>query len=159
MTQTIATDLLTPLAAYLRLRESGRGSFLLESVERGRLGRYSFVGGGSRLCYVNEAEAIGVPVVGYVGYDHVARLEPVVRLPQAGPRLPESRFVVAETLIRFDHALGIAEVLAGDGAVLEEPARRLERRTLDSAPTLRIPDRETYENAVRRAQAEIEAGE
>jgi anthranilate/para-aminobenzoate synthase component I len=46
----IATDLLTPLGAYLRLRENAGGSFLLESVERGRLGRYSFVGAGSRSC-------------------------------------------------------------------------------------------------------------
>ena len=43
----IATDLITPLGAYLRVRESGRASFLLESVARGRLGRYSFVGAGS----------------------------------------------------------------------------------------------------------------
>ena len=35
----IATDLITPLAAYLRLRAAGKASFLLESVERGRLGR------------------------------------------------------------------------------------------------------------------------
>src|SRR5438477_10479023 len=41
MTTAIATDLLTPLGAYLRLREQGRGSFLLESVEHGRLGRHS----------------------------------------------------------------------------------------------------------------------
>ena len=35
----VSTDLLTPLGAYLRLREDGRASFLLESVEHGRLGR------------------------------------------------------------------------------------------------------------------------
>ena len=34
-TAEIATDLLTPLGAYLRLREGAAGSFLLESVERG----------------------------------------------------------------------------------------------------------------------------
>src|ERR671928_102502 len=34
----IATDLLTPLGAYLRLRAASPGAFLLESVERGRLG-------------------------------------------------------------------------------------------------------------------------
>ena len=34
---SIHTDLLTPLGAYLRLREGARASFLLESVERGRL--------------------------------------------------------------------------------------------------------------------------
>ncbi len=35
----IPTDLLTPLGAYLTLREGASGAFLLESVERGRLGR------------------------------------------------------------------------------------------------------------------------
>ncbi|MBA3788341.1 MAG: hypothetical protein H0X21_06560, partial [Actinobacteria bacterium] len=48
-TATISTDLLTPLGAYLRLREDGRASFLLESVEQGRLGRHSFLGSGSRV--------------------------------------------------------------------------------------------------------------
>ena len=159
VTQTIATDLLTPLAAYLRLREGARGAFLLESVERGRLGRYSFVGSGARLCYLNEAEAVSDPVVGYVGYDYIARLEPTVPLPDDGPRLPESRFVVADTLVRFDHALGIADVFAGDASALVEPVRELEHRTLASAPTLRVPSKEAYEEAVRRAQEEIRAGE
>jgi len=38
-TTDIATDLLTPLGAYLRLRAGSRAAFLLESVERGRLRR------------------------------------------------------------------------------------------------------------------------
>ena len=76
----ISTDLLTPLGAYLRLREGGRASFLLESVERGRLGRHSFVGCGSRLVGFDEAESCGEPVVGYLGYDHAAVLEPTVPL-------------------------------------------------------------------------------
>ena len=38
--RSIASDLLTPLGAYLRLRGQGSASFLLESVEHGRLGRY-----------------------------------------------------------------------------------------------------------------------
>ena len=46
--------------------------------------------------------ARGHPVVGYLGYDHVAVLEPTVGLPDVGPDLPESRFVVASTLVRFD---------------------------------------------------------
>src|ERR671936_1597644 len=96
-TADLATDLLTPLGAYLRLRRDARASFLLESVERGRLGRYSFVGCGSRLVYLNEAEALDEPVVGYLAYDHVAKLEPKVELPARGPGLPESRFVVADT--------------------------------------------------------------
>src|SRR5438874_3626163 len=93
----VSTDLLTPLGAYLRLRERGRASFLLESVERGRLGRHSFVGCGSRLVGFAEACALAVPVVGYLGYDHAATLEPTVPLLETGHGLPESRFVVAET--------------------------------------------------------------
>jgi anthranilate/para-aminobenzoate synthase component I len=77
----ISTDLLTPLGAYLRLREGATASFLLESVEQGRLGRHSFIGAGSRLVSIEEAETLAVPVVGYLAYDHVARLEPTVPLP------------------------------------------------------------------------------
>src|SRR5215216_7784943 len=116
----ISTDLITPLGAYLRLREGGRASFLLESVERGRLGRHSFVGFGSRFVDFVEAERSGEPVVGYLGYDHAATLEPTVELPDNGPNLPESRFVVADTLIRFDHVLGLAEVLRGDPDAIGE---------------------------------------
>src|SRR6266478_3245454 len=113
VTADIATDLLTPLGAYLRLRgrEGTRGTFLLESVERGRLGRYSFVGCGSRLVSFAEAEALGEPVVGYLGYDVVAQLEPTVPLPGDGPALPVSLFVVPELLVRFDHARGVAQVI------------------------------------------------
>ena len=57
---TITTDLLTPLGAYLRLRGMGAASFLLESVERGRLGRSSWMGAGSRLVTFAEAEALGL---------------------------------------------------------------------------------------------------
>ena len=97
----IATDLVTPLGAYLRLRPEEGASFLLESVERGRLGRHSFVGYGSRLVDFEEAEACGEPVVGYLAYDHIARLEPTVELPDEGPDMPESRFVIADALVRF----------------------------------------------------------
>src|SRR5437899_12785481 len=107
----LTTDLHTPLAAYLQLRDAGRASFLLESVDRGRLGRYSFVGCGDRLVDLEEAEALGEPVVGYLGYDHVAKLEPTVPLPADGPGCPESLFVVADTFLRFDHITGTADVI------------------------------------------------
>ena len=116
MTATIPTDLVTPLGAYLRLRRLGAASFLLESVEQGRLGRYSFVGCGSRLVSFEEAESEAAPVVGYLGYDYVARIEPTVPLPAERPDLPESRFVVADVLVRIDHVSSVAEVLAGDPA-------------------------------------------
>jgi anthranilate synthase component I len=161
----IPTDLITPLGAYLALREHGRASFLLESVEQGRLGRYSFVGCGSSLVELAEAEAMAVaaPVVGFVGYDHVALLEPTVPLPDDGPSLPESRFVVAETLVRFDHALGAAEVLAGDASSVasvlavavppraDGPARPSETRRFGTGAA--------YERAVVVAKEHIRAGD
>ena len=66
MTTTINTDLLTPLGAYLRLRETGTASFLLESVERGRLGRSSLDGSGSRIVDVRRGRDLGLPLVGYL---------------------------------------------------------------------------------------------
>jgi anthranilate synthase component 1 len=159
----IATDLVTPLGAYLRLREDGVASFLLESVERGRLGRYSFVGSGSRILPLAEAEASGEPVVGYLAYDYVAELEPTVSLPEAGLGLPESRFVVADRLIRFDHALGIAEVLAGDpdelAARLDGPLPALRRGSRPASTTRREPSPARYRQAVERVQEYIRAGD
>jgi anthranilate synthase component 1 len=136
----------------------------LESVEQGRLGRHSFIGSGSEVVGLEEAERLDVPVVGYLAYDHVAKLEPTVPLPAEGPDLPESRFVVAETLVRFDHGSGTAEVLAGDpGAV----ARRLEREVVPPTPgasgstaaVRRSPDQAAYEQAVQRVRDYIRAGD
>src|ERR671936_294638 len=120
VTTVVSTDLLTPLGAYFRLRESGVASFLLESVEHGRLGRHSFLGAGSRIVGFEEAESLTEPLVGYLAYDHVAKLEPTVPLPDRGRELPESRFVVADVLVRFDHGLGMAEVLCGDPVEVTE---------------------------------------
>jgi anthranilate synthase component 1 len=160
----ISTDLLTPLGAYLRLRQGGRASFLLESVEKGRLGRHSFVGSGSRLVSFEEAETCGQPVVGYLGYEHATRLEPTVPVPDEGPDLPESRFVVADMLVRFDHGRGMAEVLCGDpeavGELLEgpQPSATPGSRT-KSGSTRRLPSRHQYERAVVKAKEHIRAGD
>jgi anthranilate synthase component I len=159
----IPTDLVTPLGAYLRLREPRSGSFLLESVERGRLGRSSFVGSGSRIVSLAEAEAGTDAVVGYLAYDHVAELEPTVTLPKDGLDLPESRFVVAERLVRFDHARGIAEVLAGDPDELADcfdgPLPELRRARRQTRETRREPSAERYRRDVERVQAYIRAGD
>lgn len=159
----ITTNLVTPLGAYLRLRREGRAAFLLESVERGRLGRHSLVGCGSRLCYLAEAEACGEPVVGYLAYDYAARLEPSVPLPDNGTGLPESRFLVADVLIRFDHALGSAEVIRGDpqavSALLSRPVPRLPRSNGKRGFTRRTPSAAHYEASVRAAKEHIRAGD
>ncbi|MGH3035903.1 MAG: anthranilate synthase component I family protein [Gaiellaceae bacterium] len=162
----IHADLITPLGAYLRLRAGARAAFLLESVEKGRLGRHSLVGAGARLVAFDEAEreaAAGRPVVGYLGYDHVAVLEPTVPLPAEGAGLPESRFVVADTLVRFDHAASVAEVLTGDPADVAERLRAGagEERggPFAGGPTRRFPAREAYEEGVRRAKDHIRVGD
>ncbi len=166
VTTDIATDLLTPLGAYLRLRgrPGARGAFLLESVERGRLGRYSFVGCGSRLVDFAEAERLGEPVVGYLGYDVVATLEPTVPLPPDGPELPESLFVVPERLVRFDHARGVAQVLAGDAdelaGILAGPQPELARTNRgERGPLRRFPERDEHLRRVERAKEHIREGD
>jgi anthranilate synthase component 1 len=159
----IATDLVTPLGAYLRLRREERAAFLLESVERGRLGRHSLVGCGSHLCYLAEAEACGEPVVGYLAYDYAARLEPTVPLPTEGTGLPESRFLVADILIRFDHVLGTAEVIRGDPdevtRLFARPVPRLPHTDGRRGLAKRTPTRDDYEDSVRAAQEHIRAGD
>jgi anthranilate synthase component I len=162
-TTFLSTDLVTPLGAYLRLREQG-ASFLLESVERGRLGRHSFVGCGSRLVGLEEAETCGEPVVGYLGYDYAATLEPSVPLPDQGRDLPESRFVVADTLIRFDHVLGLAEVVRGDpgsiGERLDGPLPPFPPQNGHSGGAgQRFPGRFGYERNVEHAKRAIRRGD
>jgi anthranilate synthase component 1 len=162
----IHADLITPLGAYLRLAAGGGSTFLLESVEKGRLGRYSLVGRGARLVDFDGAErelAAGNPVVGYLAYDHVAQLESTVPLPDNGPGLPESRFVVADALVRFDHVASVAEVLTGDR---DSIASLLRSERADPAAaaaahgeTTRFPSQTVYEESVRAAKEYIRAGD
>src|SRR5947208_10093262 len=163
-TTVVSTDLLTPLGAYLRLRESGVAAFLLEAVEHARLGRHSFIGAGSRLVGFAEAADLGAAAVGYLGYEHAATLEPNVSLRGAGRELPESGFVVADTLVRFDHGLGMAEVLCGDaGGVTELPSGPQPDAAAGargrSGSTRRLPSRHDYERSVVRAKEHIRAGD
>jgi anthranilate synthase component 1 len=158
-TEEIATDLLTPLGAYLRLREKSAGAFLLESVERGRLGRHSFVGAGTRIVGFEEAETLGEPVFGYLGYDTVARIEPTVPLPADGPDTPESRWLVPDILIRFDHARGVAELLRGDASTLDGPEPDVPRSAGERGPLVREPSREEHLRRVERAKEHIREGD
>lgn len=165
MTTEIPTDLLTPLGAYLRLGapRAGRGAFLLESVERGRLGRYSFVGCGDRFVDWAQANAIGEPVFGYLGYDAVADFEPTVPLPPEGPPSPTSRFIVPEILVRFDHARGVADVLRGDPSeiatrfALAIPDRQA--HVAAAGPLRRNPDRDEHLDRIERAKKFIREGD
>jgi len=155
----LPADLLTPLGAYLRLREGTAGSFLLESVERGRLGRYSFVGAGSRLVSFEEAEVLGRPVVGYLGYDAVATFEPTVQLPEEGPGVPESLLLVPDVLLRFDHARGVAELLHGETPALEGPPPPPPLAATPRGPLERQPSREEHLRRIECAQEHIREGD
>ena len=71
---------------------------------------------------------------------------------------------MAETLVRFDHGLGMAEVLSGDPeAVTERLAGALppdgDGARSRSGPTRRRPSRHDYERAVVRAKEHIRAGD
>jgi anthranilate synthase component I len=155
----MATDLLTPLGAYLRLRDGATGAFLLESVERGRLGRFSFVGAGSRLVDFAEAETLEEPVAGYLGYDAVATFEPTVPLPEDGPDVPQSLFLVPDVLLRFDHARGVAELLRGRADALERPEPPVPRGGGTRGPLEREPSRDEHLRRVERAKEHIREGD
>jgi anthranilate synthase component I len=148
----LPADLLTPVGAYLRLRDLGPG-FLLESIERGQqVGRWSFLGAGCEVVTLDHAAAdpfaplraflgrhadadlAGLPpfaggVVGHLAYDVVARFEPTVPLPAAreddvsGP----SRFLLVPVVVAFDHVRQRVQVVAQPGheALADEMAARL----------------------------------
>ena len=135
-TRELPADLITPVGAYLRLREAlGAPAFLLESVERGeQVGRYSFLAAGlpavgtleeaAAFAASQPGPAAGAPpfaggAVGFLSYDWVSELEPVP-LPAANGAdagLPTMRFLLAETVVAFDHVRRTMTVTGEQGAV------------------------------------------
>ncbi|HIG76013.1 MAG TPA: anthranilate synthase component I, partial [Bacteroidetes bacterium] len=75
-----SADLLTPVGAFLALREAGTFGFLLESVEGGeRLARYSFLGKNPYLVVENRGARAMLhrPAGGYTGDGAPHGVEPV----------------------------------------------------------------------------------
>ena len=124
----IEADLETPVSAYLKIAR-GDYSFLLESVEGGeRLARYSFLGTEpSKVFTTSKKDNVdplrmveeefkkyksvpieGLPrfhggMVGYLSYEVAQYFE---RLPSPAKdplKLPESKLMLADTLLIFDH--------------------------------------------------------
>ena len=63
--------------------------------------------------------------------------------------MPESRFVVADTLVRFDHVLGVADVLSGDARALDGPLPPVPRGDGRRGALRRFPDQAEHERRVR----------
>ncbi|KAK8843442.1 hypothetical protein IAR55_007099 [Kwoniella newhampshirensis] len=161
----IPADLLTPVAAYLKIAKDSKHSFLLESVIGGEnLARYTFVGAGDPLQAL-EGELEGyryakIPgistftggAVGFITYDAVSHFEPVTKpkepLRNPIPGMPEAFFMICATNIIFDHIYQTVKIVSHvhlpDGsppsqipALYEECVARIDglRRKLASSET------------------------
>ncbi len=151
----IVADLETPVSAFLKINRGGY-SFLLESVEGGeQLARYSFIGtepyrvlraGGEdktdplpliagELGKYEMVPVGGLPrfcggVVGYLAYETAARFEELPS-PEHDPLgLPESLFMLVDTMLVFDHVTHKIKVLSHvhlDGDVEETYQKAVDR--------------------------------
>jgi anthranilate synthase component 1 len=129
-------DCQTPVSAFLKLRETGP-SFLLESADQGRVGRYSFIGIRPRkvlrwslgdpgdpyqlaqdeLSRVNAAPLPDLPpfaggAVGLFAYDLVRTVEPLGP-PNPDPiGVPDLALMLTDALVAFDHLKHTVTVIA-----------------------------------------------
>ncbi len=143
--ESFIDDCQTPVSAFLKLREAGP-SFLLESAEQGRVGRYSFIGvrprkvlrwslgdpgdpyalAAAEVRRFSPAPLPGLPpfaggAVGVFAYDLVRSVE---RLGKPGPDpvgVPDLALMMTDAIVAFDHlkhtVTVLANVYAEDGAL------------------------------------------
>jgi anthranilate synthase component 1 len=136
--ETWIDDCETPVSAFLKLRAAAGGpSFLLESADHGRVGRYSFIGHRPRrvlrwslgepgdpyaLAEEALAESRAAPVdglppfaggaVGVFAYDLVRTVEPLGE-PNPDPLgIPDLALMLTDALVVFDHLKRTITVLA-----------------------------------------------
>ncbi|MCC7087736.1 MAG: anthranilate synthase component I [Chloroflexi bacterium] len=136
----VTADLETPVSAFLKV-QTGRYSFLLESVEGGeRMARYSFIGTQpyrvlrtgpgeewqgdplvpleQEISRFKEIAVAGVPAftggaIGYVAYDAVRHFEPRVVPPEKDDLgIPEAIFLFCDSMVVFDHIRHTIKVVA-----------------------------------------------
>lgn len=202
----IMADLETPVSAYLKVNRGGY-SFLLESVEGGRhQARYSFIGtepekviitrSGDKtgpleamkneMSQYRQVSHYGLPIlcggaVGYLSYEAARRFEELPSPENDLLGLPEAVFMIANTMLVFDHvthkAIIISNAHIGDDveAAYAEATGRIDAladRLNDPLPPstgsdIKYVDTETrsnftqagFEEAVGRARDYISAGE
>ncbi|HET8979858.1 MAG TPA: anthranilate synthase component I [Solirubrobacteraceae bacterium] len=158
--ETFIDDCQTPVSAFLKLRDPTHPSFLLESAEQGRVGRYSFVGFRPRRVlrwslgdpgdpYRLAAEELGrfrvaaVPglppfaggAVGMFAYDLVRTVEPLGE-PNPDPvGLPDLALMLTDALVVFDHLKRTTTVVANVYA--EEDLEGSYRQALETIADVR----------------------
>jgi len=163
--ETMAADLLTPLAVYLKLAENTEHSFLLESVEGGRqLARYSFIGAdpvkvvtGGREAYEQLKEHfasfravvadtdVELPpfiggAIGYLGFDACEWFEP--SLAGKGDAAEACSFMFYRSIVAFDHAKQVIRIVSLDTSDAEgrgAAATNAEIRSLLEQPLTNWP--------------------
>jgi anthranilate synthase component 1 len=139
LSETFIDDLQTPVSAFLKLRDVDptRPSFLLESADHGRVGRYSFIGyrprsvlrwslgdpgdpyalAAAELSRFRAAELPGLPpfaggAVGVFAYDLVRSVEPLGE-PNPDPvGVPDLALMLTDALVVFDHLKHTVTVIA-----------------------------------------------
>ncbi|HEY5429049.1 MAG TPA: chorismate-binding protein [Solirubrobacteraceae bacterium] len=134
--ETFIDDCQTPVSAFLKLREPTQPSFLLESAEQGRVGRYSFIGvrprtvlrwslgdpgdpyalAAAELSRFRAAPLPGLPfaggAVGMFAYDLVRTVEPLGE-PNPDPvGLPDLALMLTDAIVVFDHLKRTTTVVA-----------------------------------------------
>ncbi|EIW84963.1 anthranilate synthase component [Coniophora puteana RWD-64-598 SS2] len=137
----LPADLITPCMAYLKIAKDSKYSFLLESVIAGEnVARYSFVGadplkvirtgpneeitGDPMVALQRELSVhqyIKIPevptftggAIGYVAYDCIQYFEPkTARELKDSLGIPESVFMLADTLLIYDHIFQTIKVVS-----------------------------------------------
>jgi anthranilate synthase component 1 len=134
--ETLIDDVQTPVSAFLKLRD-GEPSFLLESADQGRVGRYSFIGFRPRKVlrwslgdpgdpYALAAQELGgfspAPVpglppfaggaVGVFAYDLVRTVEALGEPNPDTIGIPDLALMLTDALVCFDHLKRTVTVLA-----------------------------------------------
>jgi anthranilate synthase component I len=133
---TFVEDCETPISAFLKLRGEGP-SFLLESAEQGRVGRWSFIGfrprsvlrwslgdagdpyalAAAEVARYRQAPLPGLPpfsggAVGMFGYDLVRTVEPLGPPSPDPVGLPDLALMLTDVLVAFDHLRREVTILA-----------------------------------------------
>ncbi|MEP6602844.1 MAG: anthranilate synthase component I [Spartobacteria bacterium] len=205
----LVADVETPVSAFAKI-DNGQPCFLFESAEKNdESGRFSFIGFDPLALFKSDPAAtdplidlqtllarfLFVPpkqlphfiggAVGYIGYDVIRFFEPTVPIhPRGDLELPEMVFMIARTVLIFDHRFRklrlVVNAHISDGVSVDEAYDRAQRdlksamARLDQPAVLRsitsdrieeLPvaqsntTRAEFESGVRQAKELIAAGD